>query len=314
MAEAMTRVTPVVFNPVAGHSRDASRRGALDGLAAAHGATLVWWPTRAPGHAAELAREAVRLNVDLVLAFGGDGTYNEVAQGLIGSTTALGVLPGGTTSVLAYELSVPRPAADALDALLAGVNRPMRAARTGTGQIILLMLSAGPDAIILDRLLPSLKRLGGRVGVALQAIMELARSRMPSFSLSVGDSTYTCGWSIVGKSRCYAGPFAATPGADPFRGDVEVVAQRSAGRCPALAFAASIPGGRHVERHDVVRWRGESVTMRAPDGVRVPYQIDGDVAGELPVSVTVDPRSLLVRLPRGERAARVRCGDRAISR
>lgn len=290
---------PVIFNPVAGHSRDAARREILDGCAAAHGASLVWWPTRAPGHAAELAREAVRCAAPVALAFGGDGTYNEVAQGLLGSRTALGVLPGGTTSVLAYELAVPRPATEALEALLGGVDHPMRVGRTDHGQVVLLMLSAGPDAVVLDRLVPGLKRLGGRVGVAMQTVVELIRGQLPVFTVAAGGSRIRCGWAIVGKSRCYAGPFEATPGVDPFQPELELVAQRSVGRCAALGFAAALPGGRHLERDDVLRWRGESVQIIGPDSVRVPYQIDGDVAGELPVRVEVDERPLLVRLPLG---------------
>ena len=289
---------PIIFNPVAGHGQAEGGARALEEVAASRRVKLAWWPTEAPGHAAELARQAVAEGAAMVLALGGDGTYNEVARGLLGSSTALAVLPGGTTSVLAYELSVPRPACEGLGALLDGDDRWMHVGRTDRGQPVLLMLSAGPDALILDRLIPSLKRLGGRLGVALQAVVELLRAELPSFTVSMDGQRCRSGWTIVGNSSCYAGPFRATPGASPFVADLEVVAQRSRGRCRALAFATSIPGGRHVERDDVERWRGELVELCCDEGVHVPYQIDGDVAGRLPVQVTVDSRRLLVRLPR----------------
>jgi diacylglycerol kinase family enzyme len=69
--------------------------------------------TEGRNHASELARDAVDRGFDAVLAFGGDGTINEVAQGVIGSDTALGVLPGGTTNVLARSIGIPTDPIDA---------------------------------------------------------------------------------------------------------------------------------------------------------------------------------------------------------
>ncbi len=63
-------------------------------------------PTEAAGHATELAREAVAAGADLILVLGGDGTINEVANGMIPSRVPLGILPGGTANVLANELGL----------------------------------------------------------------------------------------------------------------------------------------------------------------------------------------------------------------
>jgi diacylglycerol kinase family enzyme len=239
--------------------------------------------------------------VALVFAFGGDGTYNEVARGLLGSSTVMGVLPGGTTSVLAYELGVPRPSSRAVTALLKGEDRAMRVGRSDRGDLVLLMLSAGPDSHVLERLRPSLKRLGGRVGVALQALMEtLGASPLPKMRLVTDSTTEDAGWVIVGNSRCYGGRHCATPGADPFRGDLEVVVQRSTGRRAAAAFLFGIPTGRHVQRNDVKRQSVTRVRIEpAHPDCGVPYQVDGDVVGVLPVEIEVEPRPLWVRVPAG---------------
>jgi len=290
---------PVILNPTAGGGRLLRGRRALDAAASASGAVLEWWPTDCPGHAEELARQAVAEDRPLVLAYGGDGTYNEVARGLLGSATAMGALPGGTSSVLAYELGVPRPAARALAPLLAGEDRPMRVGRSDRDDIVLLMLSAGPDSHVLEHLVPTFKRLGGRTGVILQAALETVRGDpLPRMSVNLGGKTVEAGWVVVGKSRCYAGRHRATPGADPFRDDFEVVVQKSIGRRPALGFLLGIPAGRHLSRDDVSRELVDRVVLApAPPGAEVPYQIDGDVVGNLPVEVSIDPQPLWVRLP-----------------
>jgi len=286
---------PVILNPIAGGGRV---RRALAGLER-EAAAIEIWTTEGPGHATELAARAAAEDRPMVFALGGDGTYNEVARGLLGSATSMGVLPGGTTSVLAYELGIPRPAARAAAALVDGDDRAMRVGRSDRGDLVLLMLSAGPDSHILERLRPSFKRLGGRIGVVLQALVETAAGGpLPRMRVSYRRRSVDAGWVIVGKSRCYAGRYCATPGADPFRDDLEVVVQRSSGRRAAAAFLVGIPSGRHVLRDDVTREVVDRVRIETAADEHVPYQVDGDVAGLLPVEVTVDPQALWVRLPK----------------
>ena len=294
----MSRI-PVILNPTAGGGRLLRAQDSIEAAIAAAGAEIEIWATHGPAHATELAARAAAENRPLVFVFGGDGTYNEVARGLLGTATAMGVLPGGTTSVLAYELGVPRSPARAATALLEGEDRLMRVGRSDRDDVILLMLSAGPDSHVLERLRPSFKRFGGRIGVALQAVVEtMSGGPLPRMRVAIGDRAIDAGWVIVGKSRCYAGRYCATPGADPFRGDLEVVAQQSSGRRAAACFLFGIPRGRHLRRYDVTREVVDRVRIEpAAADARVPYQVDGDVVGMLPVEVVIDPQSLRVRLP-----------------
>jgi len=287
------------MNPTAGGGRLLAQRAALEEAAQALGYRLEWWQTERPGHAQQLARQAAARGHALLLAYGGDGTYNEVAQGLLGSNTALGILPGGTTSVLVYELAIPRPAVKALPVLLQGSDRTMRVGRTSRGDLFLLMVSTGPDALVLKNLSPLCKRIGGKLGIAAQAMVELVRARLPRIKAQLGaGKSVEGGWAVVGKSRCYAGPFAATPGADVFAGNLELVMLRSASRRAVVPFALAIPTGRHIRRRDVLQHRTTRLTLApAVQGDVVPYQVDGDYAGELPIEIWVDPDPLLVRLP-----------------
>ena len=175
----------------------------------------------------------------------------------------------------------------------------MRVGRSDRDDVILLMLSAGPDSHVLERLRPSFKRFGGRIGVALQAVVEImSGGPLPRMRVAIGEMAIDAGWVIVGKSRCYGGRYCATPGADPFRDDLEVVAQQSSGRRAAASFLLGIPRGRHVHRLDVMREVVGRVRIEpAAADTMVPYQVDGDVVGMLPVEVGIDPQSLWVRLP-----------------
>jgi len=294
----VSRPVPIILNPIAGGGRLLRHRRRLEAAAARLGATLRWCETGHPGHAEEIARHEAEAGARMVLAFGGDGTYNEVARGLVGSSTSLGVLPGGTTSVLAYELGIRRDPCLALGQLLDGDDKAMRVGRTDHDDLMLLMLSAGPDALVLSRLGAVTKRLGGRVGVALQACIELVRAEMPRLRVTTDQRAHDGSWAIIGKSRCYAGPFHATPGADPFAEHLELVLLQSAGRWATCGFLLGIPAGRHVHRRDVLRRDSRRLRLEPdPAHARVPYQVDGDVKGFLPVEVWTDPKPLRVRVP-----------------
>lgn len=286
---------PVVFNPVARGGRSLPPRERLERAAAGVGFRLVWWETQAPGHATELAARAARDGFPVVAAWGGDGTYNEMARGLVGSDTAMLLLNGGTTSVLVYELGIPRDPEEALLAQLAGERRAMQVARTDSGQLFLLMLSVGPDSVILENLPELLKRRAGKVGITAQAVVEFARARLPRFTVGSDGRHLDVSWCIVGNSRCYGGPWAGTPGADPFAPGFEVVALTRHGRRATVPFFFAIPSGRHLNRPGVERFAADTVVV---DGASsIPYQLDGDPAGHLPVTVSPSGRTVTVLIP-----------------
>ncbi|HVN75249.1 MAG TPA: diacylglycerol kinase family protein [Thermoanaerobaculaceae bacterium] len=272
---------PVVLNPVARGGRRKPPAEELERAAALLGWRLEWWATEAPGHAAEFAARAARDRYPALAVWGGDGTYNEAARGLVNSDTALLALPGGTTSVLAFELGIPRDPARALRQQLGGERRAMAVGRTDSGQLFLLMLSAGPDAVILADMPASLKLRGGKAGITAQAVVEFARGNLPRFVATVDGTSFDASWCIAGNGRSYGGPFAATPGADPFTPGLEVVTLRRHGRAAVVRFFFSIPSGRHVRLRGVDRRPAAELRLV---GEGVPYQLDGDPAGHLPVT------------------------------
>jgi diacylglycerol kinase family enzyme len=290
---------PVILNPTAGGGRLLRHQPRLSAAARAHDVELEWWLTEQRGDGVELARRAADEGRHLVMAWGGDGTYNEVARGLLGSSTAMGVLAGGSTSVLAYELGVPRPASRAIGPLLRGGDRAMRVGRSDRGDIVLLMLSAGVDAVVVEEAFRRRRHNDGKTGIALQAVRELLLLRpLPRVRVRTAAGVVEGGWAIVGNARCYGGPIRATPNADPFAPGFEVVVQTAVGRPSAAAFALALGLGRHLRRRDVRRQLCDRVVIEpVADGAQLPYQVDGDPVMALPVTLEVDPRPLLVRLP-----------------
>jgi diacylglycerol kinase family enzyme len=289
---------PVIVNPVAGGGRVRLPFERLARVAAEHKLRLEPWPTEAPRHARELAERAARDRLPALAVWGGDGTYNEAAHGLLGSATTLLALPGGTTSVLAYELGIPRDPVKALSSQLDGESKAMTVGRTDTGRIFLLMLSAGPDSLILEHVPARLKLRGGKAGIAAQAMVEFMRGKLPRFEVVMNGERRTVSWCIAGNARRYGGPYLATPGADPFTPGFEVVLLTRHGRRATAPFFFAIPFGRHLRLRGVTHGPAHHVALQ---GEGVPYQLDGDAAGFLPVTARTVEERVQVRLPRRSR-------------
>lgn len=288
---------PCIVNPTSRGGRSRPPRERLERAAAELGWRLEWWLTLAPGHATELAARAVADGHPIVAVWGGDGTYNEAARGLLNSDSTMLVLPGGTSSVLAYELGVPHRPVEALRAQLGGQRRAMSAARTDRGQVFLIMLSVGPDSVILQRVPDVLKRRLGKVGIGVQAVAELFRGDLPRFRVVLESGEVDASWCIVGNSRCYGGPFHATPGADPFSPGLEVVTLERHGRLAAVPFFFAIPRGTHLGRRGVARQVVSELRIEGPE--TIPYQLDGDPVGFLPVrAFATDDRVWVLPPPR----------------
>src|SRR5207247_1264597 len=135
----------IVFNPIAGQANSFEH----DIVAASdvwrdHGWTVDIQPTLEPGDGTRIAREAAAQGYDVVVAAGGDGTVNEVVNGLAGTETALAALPIGTVNVWVRELGLPLHPRAAAEALLGAQVRAIDLGRAGD-RYFLLMAGVGFD-------------------------------------------------------------------------------------------------------------------------------------------------------------------------
>lgn len=253
--------------------------------------------THAPGDAQLYAREAVADKLDVVIAAGGDGTINEVIQELVGSETALGVLPIGTANVWAREMGIPLDIAGASEILTYGRTRRIDAGCVN-GRYFLLMVGIGFDgevARVVER--KYLKRLGV-VGYLLA-----------SFWLSFGYDSFAVYAKIgeqevktralqivIGNTQLYGGAVKFTWQAQCDDGllDVCIVRKRSKFRRIFIALDFLL---RRKQRSQWVSY-DKSATVEIQTRKPVAIQVDGDSCGNTPATFTLAPRALKVIVPR----------------
>jgi diacylglycerol kinase (ATP) len=246
--------------------------------------------TERPDHATELAAAA---GDRLVIAAGGDGTVNEVVNGLSEGAT-LGILPLGTANVLARELGLPLEPEDACERILTGTafRMDVGVATDGGGieRRFACMAGIGFDASVVREVTPRFKRYLRSLAFPLVALKVYLQGDQPDLCIKDGDTTHMTQFAVVANGRYYGGEFEMAEGVSLTSGELEVVLIEKVGllmRPDVLArILAKSPLDRAMKSFTSRGVLAESPTAR---GARVPVQIDGEVWGSLPMSFRIEP-------------------------
>jgi YegS/Rv2252/BmrU family lipid kinase len=251
--------------------------------------------TAAAGHATEIAREAAASGQDLVVAVGGDGTANEVATGLIGTDTALAVLPAGAGNDLAGELGLPRSWRSALAALTRATRRRIDVGRAND-RPFLQSAGAGADAFIAG-LRQRERHFSGPALYAKCAVQGLLAFPPAEVTLDLDGRRWTqrALAVTVANGERYGGGLRIAPGARHDDGLLDVAVIGDMAKLEALRVFPTVYFGRHLGHPKFRLERGTCLLVDvAQDGQPLPFHVDGTPQGTIPVRFTVQPRALSV--------------------
>ena len=290
--------TCVIFNPAARGDKARRLRKRLDEIAAA----VALRPTLAPGDARRLGAEAVRAGFTTVVAAGGDGTLNEVLNGIADADgfahTRLGVLPLGTVNVFAKELNLPHDFAGAWATILRGkeilIDAPWaehvvngRTERRYFAQLA----GAGLDSRAVELVNWKLKKRLGFIAYVIAGVQALAE-KQPVMELSNGHETVRGELVLIGNGKFYGGRFPIFPRADLTDGVLEAVVYP---RVNLMAVARSgwgmLTGNFHTGGK-TIQLRGAELTLNCERPIF--FQLDGENVAPLPVKFGVAGKLLRV--------------------
>jgi diacylglycerol kinase family enzyme len=259
-------------------------------LARDHEVELV--ETNRRGHATRFAFDAARRSVDVVVGFGGDGTLNEVATGIAGTDTALGVLPGGSTNVFARTIGLPNDPVAAVERLASGIDRadlrPIGLGRVN-GRFFCFHTGVGFDAAVVAAVekRASLKRWFGHplfITAALSTWLRGYDRTTPHFRVSTADRVIDDGYfSIVLNTNPYTylgnRPLDLSPAATLDRGLVAVTFRTMKASAILRSLAGALRGGG-VKETEYLAEQIDLDDLVIEGSEPIPYQVDGDYLGE----------------------------------
>src|SRR6266852_3999890 len=226
----------LIHNPNAGYGGNRRRRLLDDArrYLSSNGIEAELAETTGPGHATEIAQQATRDGRQLVIACGGDGTLNEIVNGLAalqnGHRVPLALLPGGTANILAKELDLPWDIPAAAERLLGGTVKEIALGlatpleEPDKKRFFLSVAGAGPDGMIVYSVDLGLKARVGILAYWWQGAREVIRYTFPRFRVRAGNKHLDASLVVVGRTKHYGGPFSITTEADLYADHFEFMA------------------------------------------------------------------------------------------
>lgn len=314
----------LIHNPSAGNG-GTRRRALLDQarrLFSLAGIHTDFAETKAPGHATQMARQAAEDRRDLLIACGGDGTLNEIVNGLTGGPDAkhngdpvpLALLPGGTANVLAKEINLPWDIPTAAEKLChgqfkeiaLGLATPLKEPQKK--KYFLSVAGAGPDGMMVYSINVGLKARVGILAYWWQGMRAVFHYKFPHFHVRVAHVTagsdpaaasagLKASLVVIGRTKHYGGPFRITDQADLYANEFEVMALTTQSGFRYLSYLPALWMGKLRGSSGVHYYKSGMIRCEPLDENPVYAQIDGEPLARLPVEFTIVPRALKLLVP-----------------
>jgi len=298
----------IIGNPISGRGRTLGRITELARWLRRSGHKVDEYLTEAAGDAGRFASQCAD-QVDRLIVAGGDGTLNEVLNGLpTPGMVPLGLLPSGTANLLARELHLPFDPAGV--AKLVGQTEPkimhldLCHARIGTmdcpecdapSHRFLLVASVGFDAMVMRQIDQTRRGKLGFWGYPGPIVKVAMGYRQPRLRVCVSDDTdhstetHRAAMVVVGNIKTYAGFFTITEQADCTSGRLDVCLFKQAGVDDLIPSALAALRGRLSQQPGIVNLAGKRVTINTDENDEpIPIEIDGEYVGETPISISIE--------------------------
>ncbi len=299
----------LIHNPNAGNG-GSGRRTMLDEarrIFASSGIQTDLAETTKAGDATEIAQRAHTEGRHLVIACGGDGTLNEVVNGLAGQQNGhrvpLALLPGGTANILAKELNLPWDIPSAAEKLVRGeikeialgMATPLK--EPAKKKYFLSVAGAGPDGMIVYSIDLDLKARVGILAYWWQGAYEAFRYKFQHFRITSAGKELDASLVVVGRTKNYGGPFKITTDADLYEDKFELMALTTQSGFRYLSYLPTLWMGKLRGAEGVHFWKADSIVCDQLGENPVYAQVDGEALARLPVEFKIVPRALKLVVP-----------------
>lgn len=282
----------VILNPAARGDRAHALRDRISALSD----NVTVHPTTSPGDAEALAERAVEQGFTTIIAAGGDGTVNEVVNGLRAADVTFGILPIGTMNVFATELGIPQGNLEkAWEVIAAGQTREVDLPKANDEYFVQLG-GIGLDAEVVRRTTPDSKRTLGPLSYLLTLAQVAARKPPTVLVDPVDGETREGSFVLVGNGRLYGGPFVLFKDAKLDDELLDVLVFKNQSHWDIIRYFQAIAFGNHADLPDVEYFQTRGLRLMSRE--YVPVELDGELSGALPYEFGFSKRKLRVLAPR----------------
>jgi YegS/Rv2252/BmrU family lipid kinase len=257
------------------------------------------------GDAEALAHSAIQRSPSLIIAAGGDGTFNEVINGIAGSEIPMAILPLGTTNVLAKELGIPENVERSMDIAIKGIPRVVSLGKITLHQGSLktryfcMMAGIGFDAMTVFGLNKTFKKISGKGAHFYSGMKVLSRFRPAEVTFTIGEKSYRGYSAVIGKGAKYGGHIKVTPDARLTDPNLYICIFKGKKRSDIFRYVMGVLTKSHLSFKDIEYRMAQKIQVDGSAHV----QIDGDYLGMTPAIIETAPVTVRLIYPDREHAS-----------
>jgi diacylglycerol kinase (ATP) len=280
--------TVVILNPVAGNGQAKHWQERIQSIVGG-------CPVRITSHSAEteaLARRAAEEGFGKIVAAGGDGTVNEIVNGIAGTGAALGLLPIGTVNVFAMELGLPSRNLELCWEIVQGDNVRLVDLPNANGRFFVQLAGVGLDAQVVKETSLAFKRSFGPLSYLISAAQIAARQPPKLFIESENTAVDEASFVLIGNGRLYGGPFPFFKHAVIDDGLFDVVLFKRLGYLEIIKYLQDVVFSSDIRVPDVEYFQTQH--LRVTSAQDVPLELDGELAGNCPIEFRIQEKGLRV--------------------
>ena len=229
-------------------------------------------------------------SLPLIIAAGGDGTYNEVINGIAGTDIPMAILPLGTTNVLAKELNISEDVDKAVDIALSGNSHKVCLGRITLSitRYFLLMAGIGYDGETVYRVNTKIKKYSGKGAYMWSGIKTLLSWNPDKLTFNIDGKVFEGYSAIICNASKYAGNFTAAPDAQLKEPSLYAFIMQGKRRSDMVRYVSGIIAKRHLKFSDITYLQAKNIEIKGNAHI----QIDGDYLGKTPARIEIVPNAL----------------------
>lgn len=284
----------IIFNPEAGQRAEQKLKRIVEELKR-NELLIDTIKTQYSGHAKIIAQENVNNKYAMLIAAGGDGTINEVLNGMYPTFVPFAIIPLGTANVLAKEAQIGSNASGIVNYILNGSTKPLWLGRSNN-KYFALMMSAGLDAVSVTKVNKKLKKWFGKFAYIVSFVKAVMDSKNITYEVLIENKIYYSSGVIVSNGKLYGGEYICAPNASLQENKLYAILTKNTGRINALKYALlmflqKLPYSDSVTILPVTKLRINC------EQKKIPTQIDGDNGGYVPVDVSISDQYINFQYP-----------------
>lgn len=286
-----------ISNPISGNNDKNQIKEELDQRFSEH--YFEFWETQQSNHATDMAKKAIEMGFDIIIAVGGDGTVIEIIAGMINSNVKLGIIPYGTGNMLAANLGIPTLTSKSIDTILEGHSQKIDIGKINN-KYFAFMAGCGFDSRLIKELPKENKKKFGLWAYFIEGFKQAFKAKSVRFKIKLDNEktirTKALTVIVANSANILGNLISLAPHASLSDGILDIIVISVKDTIDYIPALWEIITRQSPSKFGKIKYyKAKEIEIETKPNLLV--QADGDIIGKTPIKISIIPKSINVLIP-----------------